>query len=174
MVYTENMKISTKLFPVAILLFISLYQAKSQVTTYDAFSAFEEEVLSPYNSDTLYVINFWATWCKPCVKELPYFETLKEQYLDIPIKVVLVSLDMKKQVPTVVEPFLNKNKIKSKVVVLADGRANSWIDKVDPEWSGAIPATVLLYGQASTFYEKSYHTTAELESDIIKILNKNK
>ena len=70
--------------------------------------------------------------------------------------------------------FLNKNKIKSKVVVLADGRANSWIDKVDPEWSGAIPATVLLYGQASTFYEKSYHTTAELESDIIKILNKNK
>ena len=50
------------------------------------------------DNDTTYVVNFWATWCKPCVAELPYFEQLTETYKGQKVKVLLVSLDFSKQI----------------------------------------------------------------------------
>ena len=44
-------------------------------------------------SGKVYLIDFWATWCKPCIKELPAFEELNARYQDKGLKVVLVSLD---------------------------------------------------------------------------------
>jgi len=95
-------------------------------------------------NDTTYVINFWATWCAPCVKELPYFEKLNQKYTDKKVKVILVSQDFSKQLEKKLKPFLEKNKLQSEVLVLIDPDANSWIDKVNPAWSGAIPATVII------------------------------
>lgn len=117
-------------------------------------------------NDTTYVINFWSTWCAPCVKELPYFEALTEKYAIQKIKVILISLDFPKQLETKLKPFLKEHNLQSEVLVLTDPDANSWVDKVNPAWSGAIPATVVYQGNKSKFYEKSFENLAELEEII--------
>lgn len=115
-------------------------------------------------NDTTYVINFWSTWCAPCVKELPHFEALNKKYTNQKVKVILVSLDFKKQLETKLKPFLAKNDLQSEVLVLIDPDANSWVDKVNPEWSGAIPATYVYKKDKADFFEKSYETFEDLES----------
>lgn len=107
-------------------------------------------------ADTTYVINFWATWCKPCVKELPAFEQLEKENLDTKVKVVLVSLDFPDRLEKGVLPFIEKHNLKSEVVLLDDPDANSWIPAVSKEWSGAIPATLMVKNGRSTFYEQSF------------------
>lgn len=106
-------------------------------------------------NDTLYVINFWATWCKPCVKELPYFEKLNEEYRNEKVKVILVSLDFPDRLESLIMPFVMENNIKSQVIHLTDVNANKWIDNVSPEWSGAIPATIIYKGNQREFTEGS-------------------
>ncbi len=117
------------------------------------------------NNDTTYVVNFWATWCVPCVEELPYFEELNAKYKDEKVKVLLVSLDMHKMVESKLLPFIKNRKLQSDVVLLRDPDQNTWLPKVDPSWSGAIPATVIYKGDKRKFYEKSF-TYEELEKEV--------
>jgi len=112
------------------------------------------------------VINFWATWCVPCVKELPYFEEATANYNTEDIEVILVSLDFSSQLESRLIPFIEENNLQSTVILLDDPDANSWIDKVSPEWSGAIPATVVKRGDKEAFYEKSFHSYEELQQII--------
>ena len=114
-------------------------------------------------SDTTYIINFWATWCKPCVEELPYFEALTKKYKDSPIKIILVSLDFKKQLVKKLLPFIKKHELQSEILVLTDPDANTWVDKVDPKWSGAIPVTLIYKQQKRAFYEEAFEDLAALE-----------
>jgi len=126
------------------------------------------EPLLKMNDGKIRVINFWATWCKPCVAELPYFELINSRYPDAEVEVILVSLDLPKHVETKLIPFLKKQKIQSKVILLDDPDANSWIPKVDEEWSGSIPATYIYKGNVSKFYERSF-TYNDLENELKKI-----
>lgn len=107
------------------------------------------------STDTLYIINFWATWCKPCIKELPDFEKINQDYKDKNVKVYLVSLDFPDKHNELLIPFIREHNIKSEVIHLTDTDANQWIDKVSPFWSGAIPATVIYKGNSREFYEKT-------------------
>ena len=129
------------------------------------------EQLQPWlnkQNDTTYVVNFWATWCKPCIKELPYFEEVTQQYADDKLKVILVSLDFPDKLKDQVAPFVEKRNLKSQVVLLDDPDANGWIPKVSEEWSGAIPATVIYKNNERRFYEKSF-TREELFEEIKSI-----
>lgn len=130
------------------------------------FSELEAQYLQPSNDQTTYVINFWATWCKPCVKELPYFEQLNAEKDDV--KVILVSLDFPENIDRQVVPFIEKYKLKSEVVLLDDPDANSWIPKVDANWTGAIPATIIMKNNTKKFFEKSF-TYTELETEVQSI-----
>ncbi len=105
------------------------------------------------NKDTTYVINFWATWCKPCVKELPAFDSLQKQDRNL-VKVILVSLDFKEDIEKKVNPFLVKNKVKCEVVVLDEINGNDYINKISTEWTGAIPATYFKNKKKEIFAEQ--------------------
>lgn len=117
------------------------------------------------DNDTTYVVNFWATWCVPCVEELPYFEKLHEEYKDEKVKVLLVSLDMHKMVEGKLLPFIKEKNLQSDVVLLRDPDADAWIPKVDSTWSGAIPATVIYKGGKRNFFEKAF-TYEELVKEV--------
>lgn len=121
------------------------------------------------DNDTTYVVNFWATWCKPCIKELPAFEKLNAEYSDEKVKVLLVSLDFPEKIATQVLPFMEKNNLQSQVLVLNDPNSNSWIPKVSKEWSGAIPATIIYSRATRLFYEQSF-TYEELQEELNKFI----
>jgi len=93
------------------------------------------------SNDTVYVVNYWATWCIPCVKELPYFEKLAEKYKDQKVKVLLVNFDFKEQYPKGIANFVAKKKLTAEVVWFSESKPNDFIPKIAPEWSGALPAT---------------------------------
>jgi thiol-disulfide isomerase/thioredoxin len=114
-----------------------------------------ESYLNNRTSD-FQVINFWATWCKPCVEEMPYFKELHETIKAENGEVILVSLDFSNQIESKLIPYIEKESLVPDVVVLDDPKANIWIDKVSPEWSGAIPATLIKKGEKSIFHEGKY------------------
>jgi len=93
-------------------------------------------------SDDILVVNFWATWCGPCVKELPLFEALHAKDVSN-VRVLLVNLDYADQIDKV-NSFIIRKKIKSPVLLLDEIDYNAWIDRVDASWEGAIPATLIL------------------------------
>lgn len=113
------------------------------------------------STDSLTIINFWATWCKPCVKELPYFEEYHRTHPEV--RMLLVSLDFSEEVEKV-NAFLGKKQITIPVVLLDETDYNSFIDKIEPTWSGAIPATLFLQNNKRLFVE---HELVEGEIDLL-------
>ena len=137
------------------------------------FEVLDYKGLKPYlnkKSDKVQVINFWATWCAPCIKELPYFEMINSKYDKV--EVLLVSLDFPNQYDTALLPFLKKHKIKSKVIALDDINQNYWIQDIDSTWTGAIPATIIYHKNIRKFYEKSFTQNA-LEKEVQSFLKNN-
>jgi thiol-disulfide isomerase/thioredoxin len=122
------------------------------------------------NNDTTYLINFWATWCAPCVKELPYFEKIAEELSDKKFKVYLINLDFPSHYETRLLPFVEERGIKSTIIVLDDPDANRWINEVDPRWSGAIPATVIYNKKTRKFFEKEF-TYEDLKNEVLELLD---
>ena len=125
------------------------------------------EPLLNKKNDTTYVVNFWASWCTPCLEEMPAFEKVRTKYKDEKFKLLLVSLDFPDHVESRLVPTIIKHKIKAEVVLLDDPDANSWISKIHPDWSGAIPATLVYNASSKKFYERSF-TYEELD-DLIKL-----
>lgn len=90
------------------------------------------------------IINFWATWCGPCIKELPLFEKITSEGRP-DVKVILVSLDLDLDPdPEKVYRFIDRKNIQSEVLLLDEPDPNLWINNIEPQWSGALPATVII------------------------------
>ena len=92
------------------------------------------------------IVNFWATWCKPCIEELPFFEELNDSLGGKELEVLLVSLDFRDKLESQLMPFVAERRLESEVLLLDDPYENEWIPRVDSSWSGAIPATLILQG----------------------------
>ena len=135
---------------------ISCKKEEAQILSVKTYTYLELKPLLEKNDGKTYIINFWATWCAPCVKELPYFEKINQEYSDKNVEVLLVSLDFPKQVEKKLIPFINKRKLKSEVVLLNDINENVWIKAIDESWSGAIPATIIYNKNNRKFYEQSF------------------
>lgn len=130
-----------------------------ETTKISAVKSLTYQQLKPFlekNDDKTYIVNFWATWCAPCVKELPYFEKIKVDYADKNVVVLLVSLDFPKQVSIKLIPFINEHKITSEVVLLDDVNEDIWIKAIDEKWSGAIPATLIYNKNKRKFFEQTF------------------
>jgi len=120
-------------------------------------------------SDTTYVINFWATWCKPCVEELPVFEKINSDYKGKKVKVVLISNDFKKQVTPKLKPFLLEKNIQSEVWWMSETDPNVWVNMVDPNWEGSLPATLIFKGNEQ---KRFFHEGDLTENTLKAIINK--
>lgn len=119
--------------------------------------------------DTLYVLNFWATWCKPCIDELPAFEKINTEYSASSVKVILINLDFNSHVEKAVLPFIQKKNLQSKVIHLTDTDADTWINKVDSSWSGAIPATVIYRNKEKLFFKEGQMSYEEISNTISEL-----
>lgn len=125
-------------------------------------------------SDTIYVVNFWATWCKPCVQELPEFEQFAKEQASEKIKVLLVCLDFKEELAKRVNPFLKKNEFKTECVLLDEVNGNDFIDKIDKRWTGAIPATfITVSNRKQTRFQEKKLSKLDLET-LVREIQKNR
>ena len=134
------------------------------------FPVYDFEGLEPLlhkDDGTTYVINFWATWCTPCLKELPYFEQVGAELKDSNVKVILVNLDLPHMWKSRLEPYVDKKNIQSEIVILDDPKQNDWIPKIAEDWSGGIPATLIYKGDQRSFFEKGF-TYEELKEELKK------
>ncbi len=120
-------------------------------------------------SDTTYVVNFWATWCKPCIEELPVFEKISSDYKREKVKVVLISNDFKKQVTPKLKPFLLEKNIQSDVWWMSETDPNVWVNMVDPNWEGSLPATLIFKGNEQ---KRFFHEGDLTENTLKAIINK--
>ena len=131
------------------------------------FEAFKP-VLDFPKAGRVKVINFWATWCAPCVKELPAFEKLYAAYHKKGVEVMLVSLDFPDQIEERLIPYIKEKKLRSKVLYLDDAHGNTWIPQVSEDWSGAIPASLIITNEEYMFYEQSF-SYRELENELLSL-----
>ena len=139
-----------------LLLFMSLPSPAQKVQAYKA-----TELMSRLNhADTVYVVNFWATWCAPCVKELPLFDTVQQHFAQQPVKVLLVSLDFKEDYLQKLQTYRQKKHPLPEIVWLNETNAESFIPVIDNRWGGALPATMIYVAgkRYSAFVENTVHT----------------
>ena len=120
-------------------------------------------------SKTPLIINIWATWCKPCIEELPYFQEEIKKHDSL--QLLLVSLDFKEAFPDGNTKFMNKRKITAPVVWLDETNADYFCPKIDPKWSGAIPATLFINNKTGyrNFVEAQI-SREKLKKEIMAIL----
>ena len=111
-------------------------------------------LLSDSSTEKTYVVNFWATWCAPCIKELPYFQELHDSNNEV--EVILVSLDFPEKLETQLIPFIERKNLTPQVILLDDPDENMWIPAIDSTWSGALPATLIYNKEKRAFYEQSF------------------
>jgi thiol-disulfide isomerase/thioredoxin len=135
-----------------------------EIYDYEGFKPFLNK-----QDDKVHVVNFWATWCAPCIKELPSFEKLHSDYKNKNVEVLLVSLDFPRHYEKKLKPFISKHKLQSKVIALDDVDQNKWISAIHEGWSGAIPATIIFTKDKRQFYERSF-TYEELEKEVKQFL----
>lgn len=135
----------------------------SQSVSVIQLPALEKLLATP--GDTTYLINFWATWCQPCLEELPYLEEFNAKHAKDKVKVILISLDFASKLETKVKPLVQKKRLRSTVLLLNEPDQNAWIDKVDSQWSGAIPFTIMFNNDRKkrNTFEKAF-SKAELET----------
>lgn len=150
------------LFWVLVLIIPAISQDVKVLKTFEEF-----EPLLQQKNDTTYVINFWATWCMPCVKEMPEFMEINEKFKNEKFKMILVSLDFESQLESKVKPFIKDKNIGAEVVLLADSKQHKWIDKVNENWGGSIPATII-YNKDFYLFKEETLTFDELNEIITK------
>lgn len=135
------------------LLFAGFY-TEAQTIKSLAFSEIESEI-KHYDGEFL-IVNYWATWCRPCVEELPDFEKINDEFGTKGTAVWLINLDFSSAIDKKVKPFIQKHNLKSKLFHIKNTDPNEWINKVDESWGGNIPVTVIYHkGQKIHFWARS-------------------
>ena len=152
-----------KLFSILLLVFVLTSHGQTIQTV--SFADLQEKML--YTEAPLTVFNFWATWCGPCVKEMPYFQEVDSNE---DVKVYFVSVDFKQDMEKV-EKFIAKRQLKTEVLFLDEKDPDSYMRKVSNDWSGAIPATLFVTDLGKTFFHEKAFTKEELNEAVQKYLN---
>lgn len=143
-------------------LLLSLFSPGSDVSVVDIPTLKKHTLIV---NDTLYVVNFWATWCKPCIEEMPCFENAAKEFSNKKVKVVFVSTNSLKEKASV-EKMVNDKGISSEVLLLNAGNPNVWINEIEPNWSGSLPATILYRNGKKVLFHEGEMNQTQLDSVI--------
>lgn len=157
------------LLKVHVIYFLSLLFSGAAVTSSPpleiiSFEAFEQMTQKP--SEKIRIYNFWATWCAPCVKEMPAFEKVSLE--DSGVELLFISLDDGRR-PERVTAFIERRAVKAPVFLLNDVDFNSWINKVSEKWSGAIPATLFVKPNGERVFHEGELDEKELKQLISQL-----
>lgn len=117
------------------------------------------------------IFNFWATFCKPCIEEIPYFQELAKKYEASGVRLVLVSLDAPEEYPARIRTIAQKFKMTAPIAYLDESNADLFCPAVDEKWSGAIPASLFVNNKTGyrQFYEDQL-TKEELAKEIERMI----
>jgi thiol-disulfide isomerase/thioredoxin len=117
------------------------------------------------------IFNFWATFCKPCIEEIPYFQQLVKKYDSAGVQLILVSLDAKELYPQKISAFAKKRGFTAPMAFLDETNADKFCPAVDERWSGAIPASLFVNHAKGyrAFFEEQL-TPKQLEKEIQNML----
>ncbi len=129
-----------------ILCFLVVLTGFAEINAREIEKAGVEKIQKILNNpeDKLFVLNFWASWCRPCVKELSYFEKLAKEYSYEEVEFILMSLDFPSQIESRLIPFLKRNEISLKVILIEELDYDKWMNLVDESWQGNLPATLFI------------------------------
>lgn len=118
-------------------------------------------------SDHPMIISFWATWCAPCVKEIPYFQETVRKYAAHQVELILVSLDFKEAYPSGIISFIKNRNFDATFYWLNETNADHFCPKIDPKWDGGIPATLFVNNKTGyrKFYERQL-TPLQVEAEV--------
>jgi len=93
-------------------------------------------------SDSIRVYNIWASWCRPCIMELPHFKEAQKQLQDQPVKFYFITMDVPDKIEKA-KDILKQKGFEGSHFLLNES-TNYWIEQMDPNWAGDIPYTVLV------------------------------
>lgn len=178
--YYLNKKIKYMNFKTIILIFLLIstifvlalsYDRNTKEVYVEKIESFKEiENIFNKDNDTTYIINFWATTCPPCLKELPLFEELRTNFSDKELKIFLINIDDENRYEKSVKPYVQKLKLENKVYALVDNDYTDWTGKVNQNWYGSLPYTVIYKGSKRKFFFGAFENEQQLEKEIIKML----
>lgn len=123
-------------------------------------------------NDTIYVVNFWATFCKPCVAEIPDFIKITDKYKAQKVKLILVSLDLPSYYPAKIAGFAKKHGFNASILWLNETNADHFCPMIDPKWSGAIPSTIMVKAKTGhkQFFEEEMNA-AKFEQELKNVMS---
>ena len=127
------------------------------------------------HADHPLIVNFWATYCVPCMEEMPAFIDITNRHKRESVELLLVSLDMAKSYPDKITRFAREKGLPRYIVWLEETNADYFCPKIDQQWSGAIPAT--LFVNQKTGYRKFFEqqiSAAQLQKIFAEMLEPSK
>ncbi len=112
------------------------------------------KALAANDSKKLRLINVWATWCGPCVAEMPDLVTIQRIYRDRGFELVTISMDDLTRKDTALS-FLQKRHVSATNYLYASDDKDAIVNALDPKWEGPVPFTVLVAPGGKVLYRHS-------------------
>lgn len=160
-----NLSMKNLIRILTIFLFCTVYKAQQTEVSVIKYEDLEKRIQQ--EKDKFLVVNFWATTCAPCVKELPHFMEVNNKFAGNPkFKMILVSLDRLVDKDRVLKFIKNKN-LTAEVLLLDDiKRMNTWIPRFEKDWDGNIPVTLFYKNGEKVFFNDGEMSKEDLDKTI--------